>query len=236
MTLTKAELYGFEIINNWVTTFPLENVSLLGKTKPGAPQAQVICELEKKISLEGLSVLDLGCLEGLHAYILQERKVKQVVSIEGRRENFLKSLIIKNAFKLDNCEFLFGDVYAVMSSLVFKFDLCLASGILYHVDNPVSLLYRISQLSKKLFVLTHYATNDYPPGPTVKIKCNNKIYHGKYFQEDTANIVGSLEEQVFWLYEEDLLKAVKDAGFRFVEVIHKEMHKHGPALTFWATK
>lgn len=236
MTLTKSELYGFEVFKNWVVNFPLEKISVLEKTKPGVPCVQVVRELRQKINLKGLTILELGCLEGLHSYILQAQGVKKVVSIEGRKENFLKSLIIKNAFKLDKCEFLFGDVYAVLSSFAYHFDLCLASGILYHVSNPVSLLYRIGQLCNGLFVWTHYASDGYPIGPTEEIRWNNHVYRGKYFEENTDNVVCSLEKKVFWLFEEDLLVAVKDAGFRSIEIIQKEKHEHGPAITFWATK
>jgi SAM-dependent methyltransferase len=234
--LTVSQLYGFEIFQNWVGNFSLKEISVMGQPKPGVISELKVNEIREKISLEGLTILDLGCLEGMHASLFQEYGAKKVVSIEGREENFLKALIIKNAFKLDKCEFLFGDVNEVLASFSGNFDLCLASGILYHLNNPVELLYRIGQFSNRLFVWSHYADDNYPIGGIEKIELNNHTYRGKYFNEKFTNTIGALEEKVFWLFEEDLLLAIKDAGFSIIEIIKKEKHAHGPAITLWATK
>ena len=234
--LTVSQLYGFEIFRKWVGNFSFKEISVLGQSKPGVPAELKINEIRGKINLEGLTVLDLGCLEGMHASLLQGYGAKKVVAIEGRGENFLKALIVKNAFKLDKCEFLFGDVNEVLASFSSNFDLCLASGILYHLSNPIDLLYRVGQLSSNLFVWTHYADERIPLGPTEKIIRGNHIYQGKYFTEGANNSVGGLEERVFWLFEQDLLAAVKDAGFSSIEIIKKEKHANGPAITLWATK
>jgi hypothetical protein len=235
--LTISQLYGFEIFKNWVGNFLFNELSVLGESKPGVPYIECINDIKKRINLEGLVVLDLGCLEGMHSSLLQGFGAKKVVSIEGRKVNFLRALIVKNAFKLDRCEFLFGKVDEVLASFSGKFDLCLASGILYHLNNPVALLDRAGQLSQKLFVWSHYADDRYPadsqPG---QIKWNDHIYRGKYVDEDIDIIVGGLEKKVFWLFEEDLLAAVRDAGFGAIEIIRKEKHENGPAITFWAEK
>lgn len=114
--LTIPQLYGFDIFQNWVGKFSFEELSVLGQSKPCIPAEEKINEIKKRINLEGLTVLDLGCLEGMHSSLLQENGAKKVVSIEGRKENFLRALIVKNAFKLDKCEFLFGDVNEVLNS------------------------------------------------------------------------------------------------------------------------
>jgi len=234
--LTISQLYGFEIFKNWVGNFLFDEISVLGESKSGVPYIECINDIRKRINLEGRVVLDLGCLEGMHSSLLQGFGAKKVVSIEGRKVNFLRSLIVKNAFKLDRCEFLFGKVDEVLASFSGKFDLCLASGILYHLNNPVALLDRVGQLSNSLFVWSHYADDRHPDGWPGEIKWNKHIYRGKYVNENLDNVVGGLDKKVFWLFEEDLLAAVRNAGFGSIEIIRKEKHEHGPAITFWGTK
>ncbi|MFA4853732.1 MAG: radical SAM protein [Candidatus Omnitrophota bacterium] len=235
-SLTISQLYGFGIFQNWVGNFSFEEISVSGQPKPGVPFESKINEIRKRINLKGLTILDMGCLEGMHSSLLQGNGAKKVISIEGRKENFLKALIVKNAFKLDKCEFLFGDANEVLSSFSGHFDLCLASGVLYHLNNPVALLYRIGQLCNSLFVWSHYANDSYPIAPAEGTRWNNRIYRGKYFDENINDIVCGLEKRVFWLFEEDLLAAIRDAGFNSIEIIGKEKHEHGPAITLWATK
>lgn len=236
MPLAIPQLYGFENIKNWHYKLFFEEIILMGESKQCLPFEPRINIMRERVNVKGLKVLELGCLEGIHSSMLQSWGAEKVVAIEGRWENFLKSLIVKNAFKLDRCEFLFGDVHEILNSISKHFDLCLALGILYHLNNPVSLIYRIGELADKLFVWTHYANKNYPKGPVEKIEYNGLVYRGKYMNEDTANIVGSLLERVFWLFEDDFLAAVRHAGFNDVELVQKEAHEHGPSMTLLAQK
>ncbi|MBL7196846.1 MAG: class I SAM-dependent methyltransferase [Candidatus Omnitrophica bacterium] len=233
---TIANLYGFETIKDWHYVLSFEGISVMGSPQACLAMEPRIDNLRGKVSLNGKSVLELGCLEGVHSSMLQAWGAKKVVAIEGKRENFLKSLIVKNAYKLDKCEFLYGDVNTVLDSLSAHFDLCLALGILYHVSNPVSLIFRIGEHADSLFVWTHYADEKCPKGPIEKITQNGLAFSGKYMHEDTTNILGSLEERVFWLFEDDLFRLVRKAGFNNIELIEKEDHEHGPAMTFLAKK
>ncbi|NQU19304.1 radical SAM protein [bacterium] len=236
MSAAISKLYGFEIIKNWHCRFPLEEISVAVKFKQDLPFEPKIDKLRERVNLRGLTVLELGCLEGMHSSMLQMWGAKKVIAIEGRKENFLKSLIIKNAFKLDKCEFLFGNVQVILDSLSLQFDLCLALGILYHLNDPVSLMYCIGKLTDKLFVWTHYADANYPVSSIETIGYNGRVYRGKYMDEDVGNMLGSIVKKVFWLFEDDLLAVVRDAGFKNVELIQKENHEHGPAITFFAQK
>jgi hypothetical protein len=234
--LRRLNLYGFGIYENWYCKFPIERLNAQGNIEGFFISEPRIDQLIKRMDIEGKNILELGCLEGLHSLILQMLGAKEIIAIEGRRDNFLKCLIVKNAFKLDRCKFLFGDLNTILSSLTGPFDLCLALGILYHLDNPVKVIYHIAQLAESIFAWTHYATEDYPKGFISEIKYQNHIYHGKYVGEDIEHYLAGLKSKSFWMFEEDIFEALKDAGFTNIDLISKEQHEHGPAMTFLAKK
>jgi len=237
MEKDKIKFNGFEIYKHWHSTFPFEHLCLgLNNSWFFSPEHR-IGALAEKVDLKDFRVLELGCLEGAHSFMFQALGAKEVVTIEGRRDNFLKGLIVKNAFNLDKCKFLFGDVNEILPFLNDHFDVCVASGILYHLLDPVSVIHRLGELTNNLFVWTHYATADQPPRLRLS-ELNHKghCYRGKYVGEDTRHFLSGLQRQSFWMLEDDLLAAVKHAGFGEIDVIEKEDHEHGPAITFLARK
>lgn len=234
--MSKNQLYGFNFWKNWHCKFPFEELPVQGEPQRTLISEPRIEQLAKRLNLKGAHILELGCLEGMHSLILQNLGAKEIIAIEGREENFLKCLIVKNAFKLDNCKFLFGNIDDILGSLSRKFDLCLALGVLYHLDDPISVVYRISELTDKLFVWTHYCSEDYPEGPTSEIRYRGSIYRGRTVGEDLEDYLSGLDGESFWMFEDDLLKLTKDAGFQNIDLIEKEKHAHGPAMTFLAQK
>lgn len=227
--------YGFNMYNYWHCKFPIDKLSIdrYGEVMISEPR---IDQLIKRLSLKDMRVLELGCLEGMHSFIMHNLGAREITAIEGRKDNFLKCLIVKNAFQLDKCRFLLGDLNEILASVSGVFDLCLALGIIYHLTSPVEAIYKLAELSNKLFVWTHYATKSYPQGVLVDIKYKGCIYRGKYVGEDTSHYLSGLNRHSFWIFEEDILKVIKDAGFKSIELITKEEHEHGPAMTFLASK
>ena len=236
MSLSNTGLYGFELWDKWHCKFPLEKLSIENYLESVMTPEPRIEQLAKRINLEGIRILELGCLEGAHSLMLQTLGAKEIVAIEGRKENFLKSLIVKNAFNLDKCKFLYGDVSKTLGSFFGHFDLCLALGIFYHLKDPISIIYRIGEITDRLFAWTHFSTRDYPQGNLIKIKYNGKVYRGKYVSENAEDYLSGLHKDSFWIFEDDLLSLIYDAGFKETEVIQKEDHEHGPAITFLAQK
>ncbi|MFH1504518.1 MAG: DUF1698 domain-containing protein [Candidatus Omnitrophota bacterium] len=229
------ELYGFQIYKDWFCKLRLEQLAIEGGHLNLDPESR-INELAKRISLKGFRVLELGCLEGSHSSMLQALGAKEVIAIEGRIENFLKCLIVKNALSLDKCKFLLGDLNDILPVLSGPFGLCFASGILYHLENPVSVLSRVAQLTDNLFVWTHYAVRDDPHGPIIEMDYQGCVYRGKHVKEDLQNCLSGLHQNSFRMLEDDMLTMVRNVGFKKIEVIRKENHKGSPAITFLARK
>lgn len=228
--------YGQDIYKNWHCKFPFEKLPSYNTFLEIMDPEVRIKQLADRVNLKGVRILELGCLEGAHSLMLQGLGAGEVIAIEGREESFLKCLILKNAFKLDNCQFLHGDITEILPIISGSFDICLALGVLYHLRNPACAIYRIAELADKLFAWTHFATKDYPEGKIAEIEYAGHVYRGKYVGEETDSYLAALEKESFLLLEEDVFNLVSDSGFRNIELIGKENNQHKPAMTFLASK
>src|SRR5918997_3278469 len=93
--------------------------------------------------LAGLLAADLGCLEGGFSLALARRGMN-VLGIEARRKNLEKAMLLKDHFGLTNLELLCDDVKNFMRERYDVFDVTLALGILYHLDQPSAWLRHVA--------------------------------------------------------------------------------------------
>ncbi len=110
--------------------------------------------------LEGREVLELGPYEGYHAVALERQGVKSVVSIEANPRNWIKCLVVKEFYRLQRVEYLLGDVGGYLKSKPRRFDLILASGILYHLARPFETLELILAMTDAVGVCTTFYDPD----------------------------------------------------------------------------
>jgi 2-polyprenyl-3-methyl-5-hydroxy-6-metoxy-1,4-benzoquinol methylase len=110
--------------------------------------------------LQGLRVADLGCLEGGFALAFAQRGA-EVVAVEARPDNLAKCALVKEQFGLPNLTFREADVKTFEAGTFGHFDVVLAMGILYHLDQPAAWLDAVARATRGvLFVDTHYAPAD----------------------------------------------------------------------------
>lgn len=95
---------------------------------------QVIADVAPR-PLASLRILDLACLEGMYA-IECARHGATVLGIEGRRPNLERALFARRMLRLDNADFQLDDVRNLSVDKHGRFDIVLALGILYHLDDP----------------------------------------------------------------------------------------------------
>ncbi|MCX7304224.1 MAG: class I SAM-dependent methyltransferase [Hyphomicrobiales bacterium] len=200
--------------------------------------------------LAGRSVLELGPLEGGHTYMLQNAGAERVVSVEANSRSFLKCLCIKQIFKLDNVDFLYGDARRYIRDTSDFFDVCIASGILYHMQNPVEFIRDLSRVSDTLFIWTHYYDKDIIKGlsaqneqfsPVEEIFIDGNVYwmsRRRYASAlDWAGFSGGSSDHAMWLTRESLFKALAMYGFAIKEMgFDHPSHQNGPSLAIVAEK
>ncbi len=203
------------------------------------------------IDIAGQDVLELGPLEGGHTTHLLRAGAARVTAIEGNSLAFLKCLAVKEALGLENVRFLLGDFVAFLRQRQHSFDLCVASGVLYHMENPVELLELLAQACRRhLFLWTHYydadacahgsdAANHLKESQTCSWKgFRHTLVRYEYLDAlKSDTFCGGPAPLSHWLPRTDLLAALEYFGFRDIRILSEEPnHPHGPSFSLVASR
>jgi SAM-dependent methyltransferase len=205
--------------------------------------------------VEGKRVLELGPLEGGHTYMLDRLGAKEVCAVEANRRAYLKCLITKELLGIPSARFLCGDFVRYLETELAagrgQFDLCLASGVLYHLRDPVAGLHLMCRASDRLLLWTHYydpaymATRSdlaqkFPSAiPSEYEGFKHTLYRQEY--QDSLSFTGfcgGLAESSSWMTRDDILRALDHFGFGVAAVNFEEQnHKgNGPCFCVAATR
>ena len=209
---------------------------------------RILWASEQAGGVEGKSVLELGPLEGAHTYLMEKLGAQSVVAVESNSSAFMKCLIVKELTGLTKSRFLLADVTEYLKHTTQKYDIILASGLLYHMKDPielVDLMYR--RCSNHIMVWTHYYDPVVRPDKNnrfngiVKIIYKNHTYSlHRYEYEGSlgwAGFCGGNASYSHWMERDDLFRLVESAGFRLVDVAFDDPeHPNGPALALVAQK
>ena len=98
--------------------------------------------------MRGKRFLDVGCWEGQNCVEAVKRGAEQVVGVDLCTSDELRRNVEEFGF-----EFLQMDVLSEKWLELDSFDVVLCSGVLYHVENPLSLLFRLRRVTDELLVL-----------------------------------------------------------------------------------
>jgi len=235
----------------WSSRLP-EGLGLV--TRPGtAPlfeDPRVVWAEENLGSFADMAVLELGPLEGGHSYMLQDRGVRSVLAVEANTHAFLKCLCVKEVLGLDRVRFELGDFTTYLSGADSAFDVVFASGVLYHMQEPVELLDSISKVTGRVYIWTHY----YDPevvrrrkdlqrklGPVRAIQHGDVTYEGVTQAYKGAlrwdGFCGGSKPVSTWLTRESILEALRRFGFTDIRIGFEEPdHQNGPAFAICASK
>jgi hypothetical protein len=195
-------------------------------------------------------ILELGPLEGGHSYMFQHRGASKVISIEANTRAFLKCLCIKEIFKLDRVEFILGDFMSFLRNDDSKYDMVFASGVLYHIEEPIELLKLISKVSNKTFIWTHYYDDEIiSKRDNLKNKfdhINSFEYDGVSYDYSTQSYKDALDWTGFcggpkpvskWLTRDSIIKALRQFEFVDIQINFDDPdHQNGPAFGICAIK
>lgn len=234
----------------WSSAMPDESL----QAKPGFASlfndARVTWATSVLGSFKNLSILELGPLEGGHSYMLQNMEAKEILAIEANTKAFLKCLCVKEIFDLHKVNFLLGDFASFLEENTSFFDIIFASGVLYHMKDPVQLLDLIARNCQKVFIWTHYYDNDViinNPHLAHKFsEVQNFEYNGISYQAVEQQYKEALNWQGFcggsnpdsrWLTKDSLVICLQAFGFNDITFgFEHPDHQHGPSLALCAIK
>jgi len=220
----------------WVSRIPgYQNGSAVLFFKEKDLRPNIVAEQFGDIT--GWRVLDLGCLEGGHSYQLEQLGA-DVLGIEANPHIFLRALVAKNILK-SRATFLLGDFVEYLGDSDESFDLIFASGVLYHMEDPVELLYRISRKSDRLFLWTHYV-----PEKSVRKWTKGSDYEGhgfrcRYFRYDyperPSRAYGGTAPFCNRITQGAMTKALETFGYKNIRIVADNVdHPGGPAISMVA--
>jgi len=195
-------------------------------------------------------ILELGPLEGGHSYMLQMRGARNVVAVEANKRAFLKCLCVKEILNLNKVTFKLGDFLPFMRNNSSKFDMIFASGVLYHLEEPIELVKSASKLSDRIFIWTHYYDKNIlskNKNLSHKFKRVSSFkYDGVLYEYSTQSYKKALDWVGFcggskpvskWLTKESVIKALRQYGFNDIQISFEHPdHPNGPAFALCAKK
>ncbi|HEX6292296.1 MAG TPA: class I SAM-dependent methyltransferase [Herpetosiphonaceae bacterium] len=235
----------------WASTLPAPFDNLEAGWANLFDDARIHWLLEQIGGCTDLSVLELGPLEGGHSAMLERAGAAEVIAIESNTHAYLKCLIVKELLGLTRTRFLCGDGIAFLKEPGRDFDLCLASGILYHMINPVELLALLSKrCARHLLLWTHYYDQAIiEPQPVVAAHFTERKagnYEGfehtlyRYDYQTTLQwegFCGGSAPYSHWMSRDDILRCLKHYGFSDlrIEFDHRD-HPHGPSFAVLASR
>ncbi len=223
-------------------------------TRPGTARlledSRIIWAEKTLGSFADWKVLELGPLEGGHAYMLQKRNARSVTSVESNTRAFLKCLAIKEVLGLDRVQFKLGDFMAFLRQEQRSFDLVVASGVLYHMQEPVELLKLISKVTRRVFLWTHYYDESIFSQSRIRSRKFGALqsfeYEGVCYEYakqtygkllDRPGFCGGSRATSRWLSRPSIMRALAHYGFADIEInFDKPDHPNGPAFAICAKK
>lgn len=125
-----------------------------------------------------------------------------------------------------------------------------ASGVLYHMKEPVRLLELLARHTDRLYIWTHYFDVDqvnakdylkskFVSEETVQFEGGSAVLHRHEYQTmlQQSNFFGGTEAYSKWMNRDGLFAAIKSFGFTKIEVSFEVPdHPHGPALSLVASR
>ena len=241
--------------SEWASAFPPPFEELRAGDAPLFEIGHVPWGVKALGGVEGQRVVELGPLEGGHTYLLDRLGAGEVVSIEANTRAYLKCLIAKEILGIPSAHFQCGDAIAYLEEQVAsstpKFDFCLASGILYHLKNPIRGLDLMTRSSDRLLLWTMYYDGDYinsrdelrgkfPTATPMNYQGFEHTLHRQEYQQalNYKGFCGGSAADSAWLSRADIFRAIEHFGFEVVEVGFEEQnHKgNGPCICIAAKR
>jgi hypothetical protein len=196
----------------------------------------------------GKKVLELGPLEGGHTYAMSLLGASEIVAIEANRRAFLRCLVVKELFGL-NAMFLCGDFEKYLIDSPPRVDVILASGVLYHMTEPLRLIEAMATSADSICVWTHYFDEELlRSNKTMAARFADEFYvdfHGRQIglapqryagDTDNRDFAGGLAQYSHWIRKEGIASAFDALGFDTIELGEHREHPNGPNYTFVAKR
>jgi SAM-dependent methyltransferase len=194
------------------------------------------------------SVIELGPQDGFVTAGLEAFGVGSILAIEANVDSFLRCLLLKNALGL-KATYLLGDFLTYLDAATASADLIYASGVLYHLFDPVGLLLRCAEVARHLYLWTFHYNENAIRANAYESLCFDGVsehrvrdevftYHRRFYTPDilaAPTYAGGISAYANWMTLEDIERALHVAGYRIERMI-EDSFQGIPAMNIWATR
>jgi hypothetical protein len=239
-----------DAIPGWTCALPPEACATAGPL-PLYADDRIAWLLGQYGNLEGCSVLELGPLEGSHTYMIERAGAARIDAVEANKLAYLRCLVFKELVHLQRARFHLGNFVAWLEEPKLRYDLIVASGVLYHLRDPLEFLERAAAVTDALFLWTHYMSDEAMPLSDIRrgafrnsverrafrgleVRLFPRSYHRA---EESASFCGGLFDDHRWVERDDLLAVLNALGFDSLQVAHEQVdHPNGPSFSVFARR
>lgn len=199
----------------------------------------------------GKRILELGPLEGGHTWMLERSGAGSILSIEANTRAFLRCLVVKELLGMQKARFVCGDFLEFLRRNEDTFPICMASGVLYHMQNPAELIALLARhCSEYLFIWSHYydralvarrpevARHFSDATASEHEGFRHTLYRYKYKDAvQWSGFCGAGRQESCWMSRQDLLGCLTFFGFEVTAIGFDDPdHPNGPALAVVAKR
>jgi hypothetical protein len=204
--------------------------------------------------IRGKRVLELGPFEGYQTYWLDRLGASEITSVEGNTINFLKCLCVKEIFGL-RAHIKLGDLFEELGTSG-RYDVVWASGVLYHMQDPIGFIERMCTVADAIYVWTNFFSAPaidkleqahkgcFIPEKNVTVSHdgNQIVLHAREYgiadYEDNIPLYweGSPKELTYWMEFGDIRNIFEKCGFTLTINYVGEMENGYPVASFAAIR
>jgi hypothetical protein len=199
----------------------------------------------------GQRILELGPLEGGHTWSLEARHdAGEIVAIEANQRAYLRCLVAKEILRTSRSRFLLGDFNRFLAESGERFDLVVASGVLYHMEEPARHIKLLCSVADTVFVWTHHYDRErieaipkvaarFASSAEVVFDGFSHTIHRQDYLESLGwdGFCGAGHTSANWLELADIEALFDRYGFAITDTAFEEPdHVHGPSLAFVARR
>ncbi|WP_396595209.1 class I SAM-dependent methyltransferase [Brevundimonas sp. R86498] len=233
---------------SWISQIP--RPGLEAGTVPLFEDARIDWLVQHRGGFDGQSVLELGPLEGGHTYMLEKAGAASILGIEANTLAYMKCLIAKEIMGTRNSRFLLGDFDDYLDQTTERFDFLLASGVLYHMVDPIRTLTNMARVTDEMFIWSHFFDDRAMPegdprralftGETIVRERDGKslTYRLRGYGDSTvySSFIGGISPGSVWLEKGETIAFLESHGFAVTPSFEHDDHPHGPAACLYARR
>lgn len=185
-----------------------------------------IVMLNQRFDLSDLTVLEIGCFEGIHTTALAGFAI-YVKACDSRIVNVAKTAVRCAMFQVPVTLFVWDVEKPIPAGQDPSCDILHHVGVLYHLADPVSHLRMIAPYVRRGIMLdTHYAV---PEKATQSYTVGGHTYSFYSFREGgLADPFSGMYPTARWLMLTDLIGLLKELGFATVDLVNDRLERNGP--------